>query len=181
MQKIHRQGSIAGGIFLITLALVIIITLTIMMIANRELFEYAKDHDEFKGDVSRIVIQSIFLVFGALFSGVWGTIILVNGIRGNKVKRVGKLSTCTVYSVREVYYRRRLSSEYVLEVIYTGESGNRHELKVSFAKSRVDFEIEKGMVFNCTVYNEDCYLDITRLEPLNNVEVINDFSNEDSD
>ena len=179
MQKIHRQGSIGGGIALLIVG-TILLGLFIMILAlipkpepstsssiDGWLYNQIYDSNyryEQQRATSSMAFAMIIGFFGTAVCYVMGVVLIVNGVRGKKVRENGVKSICTVEHYREVWGRRG-GRHYVIEFSYKGESGNHHILTVSVGYYRIDEPI-KGAKYECIVYQEDCYIDMDRFTPI---------------
>ena len=179
MQRIHRQGSIGGGIALLIVGTVLlslfIFLLTLLpkpepsTSSSLDGWLYNQIYNsnyryEQERATSSMVFAMIIGFFGTAVCYVMGVVLIVNGIRGKKVRENGIKSICTVEHYREVWGRRG-GRHYVIDFSYKGESGNNHILTVSVGYYRIDEPI-KGAKYECIVYQEDCYIDMDRFTPI---------------
>ena len=191
MQKIHRQGSVAAGVALIVSGafFLIIMIVVICLIPKPEpvqtnhysydseyawLYNYLgvdniTNNSKPKADngVYFFPIFMLFLIAAVLI--IFGVVNLVNGSRGMKVKENGVKSTCEITRLREVWHKCG-GRRYEIEFTYKGQSGTMCVLNVSVSIYRVP-ELEKGMKFECYVYQDDCYIDMDHLTPAKTVDI----------
>ena len=171
MQRIHRQGSIAGGILLLVLGTILLGLFIFLIVLIIDMQSLTSNNDGWMYDSSynyhrdfRVLKFGLGLFLGGIGSiacFIGGILMIKSGIRGNEVRKNGVKAVCTVENVETIWYRRG-SRHYEIDFSYKGQSGERHNLHVSVSVYRID-KPKEGEKYECMVYEEDCYIDIDNL------------------
>ena len=165
-QTINHQGSIAGGITVLIIGAACFIAaifygIYLLNASN----SYSQDYGPYYSNPGRTYTSGGLLIFAIIVGLVcvpFGIYMLVNGIRGRKVRMCGKLTYCTIRNI-ETHWRRHGGRYYHMEAFYKGESGETHSVSLSVNYWRVG-QLVDGMKVVCYVYGENCYVDIDRIE-----------------
>ena len=178
MENRKTSGSIVGGIVLIAIGATLIISFLSIAIYNiASLINLNGSDNDFDpnlidGNNSGFEGIKIFLIVIMLFMAMASSVLIVMGVitlkRGAVNKEVstkGRIGTCVIEELR--WHSFRNGRRFWIIVSYQGESGQPHQYSTRI--SRADFtNLKKGMVLECSILGEECYLDINNIKVVNN-------------
>ena len=98
-----------------------------------------------------------------LLGFVVSLIMFINGLRSERVKKLGKLSKCKVFNIAS---SRRFTS---MVVEYKSESGAIRKLSVPLTFSQIAL-FKPDMVIECYVLGEDCYVDMKNIKEIKTID-----------
>ena len=162
-----HQGSIAAGIACLAFALISLV-IGVFVFSTQKIFEQVGSDSGFSFNFSIAgLLPLVFIGIFIVVSVVFGIINIITGIRSNKVKAEGRISRCKVVSKHWSHSNSRRSNHYSLTVSYTGESGKEYQHVVDICMA--DYQrLINGMIIECKILGEDCYIDKYNIKVLEN-------------
>lgn len=178
MENRKTSGSIVGGIVLIAIGATLIISFLSTAIYNIASLINLNGSDNdfdpaiFDGRNGGSQTMNLFIIVAMFFMAMVSSILIVIGVitlkRGSFNRRVsidGKIGTCVIEELR--WHSFRSGRRFWMIVSYQGESGQTHQYSTRI--SRADFtNLKKGMVLECSILGEECYLNINNIKVVNN-------------
>lgn len=178
MENRKTSGSIVGGIVLIAIGATLIISFLSIAIYNIASLINLNGSDNdfdpaiFDGRNGGSQTMNLFIIVAMFFMAMASSILIVMGVitlkRGAVNKEVstkGRIGTCVIEELR--WHSFRNGRRFWIVVSYQGESGQPHQYSTRI--SRTDFtNLKKGMVLECSILGEECYLDVNNIKVVNN-------------
>lgn len=178
MENRKTSGSIVGGIILIAVGITLIVSFLSTAIYNIASLINLNGSDNdfdpaiFDGRNGGSQTMNLFIIVAMFFMAtassvliVIGIITLKRGVVNKEVSTKGRIGTCVIEELR--WHSFRSGHRFWMIVSYQGESGQTHQYSTRI--SRIDFtNLKKGMVLECSILGEECYLNINNIKVVNN-------------
>lgn len=161
MFGVKKQGKISTGISFIFFGLVVIAILFGIYFCSANLLPKS---------ISLPLLFGVALYSLTAFSSIFfGVVTLANGIKGHIAKVKGTKHECFIIEKSFVYTERYMhhhnlneAKKYFIIVSFIGDSGQEHFLYIELSYMEY-VRVDEGMMIECYVYKEDCYVDNTNL------------------
>ena len=117
------------------------------------------------------IVVWVFIGVGYLLFMTIAFILFIKGKKCERIMKYGKKGRCTVFNIETYHRSHKMGSSRVHDMIveYKGESGNINKLIVPLNLQSLSI-LKQGMVIECYIDKEDCYVDLKNIKEIKNIE-----------